>query len=312
MKLVTSTGDFSHYVDSIPQKVRNFKDCKFKYINLEQTGNVLDELFSENNDDWKRFADELGEAAEYAGVKYVVSHAPCLNVFQDLKEDTYNYYLRAIRRSIEVCNVLEIKRIVVHTCPHPYFSMLDYINHNKKFYSDLFDLMEKYEITVMTENDDVDKYPISTGKDLRDFVNHVNHPLFGVCWDTAHGNICGHARNLGQYKNISDIGEKLKGMHISDNFGDCHHHSWPFAGIINFDSIMQALIDVHYDGYFTFEASYTLLHQKNLPYNRQAFEYNGKSVSKLLSPSIELKKQGIDFLYEIGKHILETYNCFEE
>ena len=45
-----------------------------------------------------------------------------------------------------------------------------------------------------------------------------------------------------------DIGDKLKGLHISDNFGDSHHHSWPFAGIINFDSVMQGLVDVNYDG----------------------------------------------------------------
>lgn len=274
MKLVTSTGDFCMYVNSIPEKVRNFKDCKFKYINLEQTGNVLDELFSENDDDWKKFADELGNAAAYAGVKYVVSHAPCLNVFQDLTEDTYNYYLRAIRRSIQVCDTLGIKRIVVHSCPNPNFSIMEYYKKNKEFYTDLFDFMEKYEITVLTENDDADKYPVCTGKDLSNFVEYVNHPLFGVCWDTAHGNICGLARSIGQYKNIFDIGDKLKGLHISDNFGDCHHHTWPFAGIINFDSIMQGLIDVNYDGYFTFEASYSLLHQRSLPYSRQPFEYN--------------------------------------
>ena len=51
----------------------------------------------------------------------------------------------------------------------------------------------------------------------------------------------------------------------------------------------QGLLDVQYDGYFTFEASYTLL-----------------------SPSLELKKQAVDLLYEVGKYILETYQCFEE
>ena len=45
MKLVTSTGDFSQYKSLIPDKVRLFKDTKFKYINLEQTGQVLPELF---------------------------------------------------------------------------------------------------------------------------------------------------------------------------------------------------------------------------------------------------------------------------
>ena len=101
-------------------------------------------------------------------------------------------------------------------------------------------------------------------------------------------------------------------MHISDNFGDTHHHSWPFAGIINFDQIMQGLLDVHYDGYFTFEASYTLLHHKNIPYHREPWTQNGTATTKLLDPSIRLKQKAVDLLYDIGEHILTTYDCFEE
>ena len=82
--------------------------------------------------------------------------------------------------------------------------------------------------------------------------------------------------------------------------------------MINFDSVMQGLIDAKYDGYFTFEASYTLIHENDPPYTRQAWEYNGETVRKLISPPIELKRQAVDLLYETGKYILETYNCFEE
>lgn len=311
MKLATSTGDFGFYVDNISDKVRSFKGSKFKYINLEQTG-TAPEFFSENDEDWKRLAHELGEAAAFAGVEYVVSHAPCLNVFQDLTEETYNANLRAIKRSIMVCDALGIDRIVVHACPNDNFSPLEFYKKNRDFYRELFYLMEKFNITVMTENWDSTNVPLATGKDLRDFVDYVDHPLLAVCWDTAHGNICASSRNIGQYKNILNIGDKLKGLHISDNFGDSHHHSWPFAGIINFDSVMQGLIDVNYDGYFTFEASYTLLHRYNLPYRRQPWEHNGETVTKLVNPSIELKKQAVELLYETGKYMLTTYDCFEE
>jgi sugar phosphate isomerase/epimerase len=148
---------------------------------------------------------------------------------------------------------------------------------------------------------------------LREFADYVEHPLFGVCWDTAHGNLSYKVRTEGQYQSIMDIGDKLKGLHISDNFGDgAHHHTWPFAGIINFDQVIQGLLDVNYDGFFNFEASYTLLHQKNLPYHRKAWEHNGETVTKLLNPSIALKQKAVDLLYETGKYMLETYGCFEE
>ena len=81
--------------------------------------------------------------------------------------------------------------------------------------------------------------------------------------------------------------------------------------MISFYAVMQALLDVRYDGYFTFEASYTLLHQNNPPYGRGAWIHNGKPVEKLRHPAIDLKKQAVDLLYETGKYILETYECFE-
>ena len=164
----------------------------------------------------------------------------------------------------------------------------------------------------MTENWDRNSTNFSTGREIREFLDYMNHPLLCACWDTAHGNIDAVAREIGQYNNITDIGDKLKGMHISDNFGDTHHHSFPFAGIINFDSVMQGLIDVNYDGYFTFEASYTLLHQHNLPYTRKNWEYKGNTVEKLLNPSISLKQKAVDLLYETGKYILESYGLYEE
>lgn len=106
MKLATSTGDYKFYVPSIKEAVENFKDTKFKYINLEQTG-VIPEFFSDNDDDYKRLASEWEKAAEFAGIKYVVSHAPCLHnpvfaAFENHEDETYRANIRAIRRSIEI------------------------------------------------------------------------------------------------------------------------------------------------------------------------------------------------------------------
>ena len=315
MKLVSSTGDFAHYVSTTADTVKAFKGSQFKYINLEQSPKEL-KIADDNGSGLQRLADELAQAAEYAGVKYVVSHAPCLhkpviNALSDPNDETYRENIKIIRRSIEMCHLLGIERIVIHACPDSSFTVEEFYKYNKMFYNEFFDLMEKYNITVMTENWDNNATHFSTGREIRDFLDYMNHPLLAACWDTAHGNIDAKARAIGQYQNIIDIGDKLKGMHISDNFGDCHHHSWPFAGKIKFDSIMQGLLDVNYDGYFTFEASYTLLHHNNPPHGRGAWTYNGETVTKLLDPPIELKKKAVELLYDTGKYILETYNCYE-
>lgn len=170
----------------------------------------------------------LSDAAEYAGVKYVVSHAPCVNPFGDLTEACYNSSVRAVRRSIEVCHILGIERIVVHTGWHKSFDREKYFSENKRFYSEFFDLMEMYNIIVMTENvHDWQEDFLVTGSDVREMVDFVAHPLFAACWDTAHGNLSRRSVSDGQYKCITDIGDALKGLHISDNLGDptAHHHS---------------------------------------------------------------------------------------
>jgi sugar phosphate isomerase/epimerase len=315
MKLSTSTGDFSFYVNKVSDKIRLFKDTKFKNLNFEQCGDIP-ELYSDNDDDWKRFADECGQAAEFAGVKLVVSHSPCLHfavpeALNDRENEAYKANLKALRRSLMVCNELNIPRTVVHACIHKSFDKKTFYRYNKMFYRDLLDLAERFEITIMTENWDNDDSLFSTGRDLGEFIDEVDHPLLCACWDTAHGNLAAKAKEVGQYNNIICLKDKLKGMHLSDNFGDVHHHSWPFAGIINFDEVLSALIDVGYDGYFNFEASYTLLHHKNMPYNRKPWIRNGETVTKLLDPTVELKQKAIDLLYDIGQHVLKTYDIFE-
>jgi sugar phosphate isomerase/epimerase len=316
MKLATSTGDFSFYVDSVAEKVACLGPSPFRYINLEQP-QTLSELYEEGDGGWKRLAERWAKAAEEAELTYVVSHAPCLHkpclgLFRDPNDETYLCNLRAIRNSIHICNALGIKRIVVHACPDASFDKKQFYAYNERFYRDQLDLAEKYGITIMTENWDNNGTQFSTGREIRDFLDYMDHPYLAACWDTAHGNICKVAREIGQYDNILTIGDKLKGLHISDNFGDVHHHSWPFAGIINFDSVMQGLLDVAYDGYFTFEASYTLLHERNIPYHRKGWEYKGEEVKRLQSPSIALKQKAVELLYETGRHILSTYGCFEE
>lgn len=42
------------------------------------------------------------------------------------------------------------------------------------------------------------------------------------------------------------------------------------------------------------------------------FSFYVETVTRPLSPSADLKKKAISLLYETGKYILESYDCFEE
>ncbi|MBQ8510676.1 MAG: sugar phosphate isomerase/epimerase [Clostridia bacterium] len=275
----------------------------------------MPQFYEDSDDGWKRLAHDWGEAAAAAGITYVQSHSPIVNAFSPDRADSYERALRAAYRSIEICRLLGIDRTVVHASYRPDFTPEQLQTENVRFYRDLLAMTDHSDVMILTENVDnsCGALPVATGAELRQLAEMVDHPRFGVCWDTAHGNLHASAREIGQYDNIIALGDQLKALHISDNFGDgAHHHSWPFAGIINFDAVMQGLLDVGFDGAFNFEASYTLLNHTNMPYHRKAWQHGGETVTKLLDPPIGLKVQAVNLLYDIGKHILDTYNCFEE
>ena len=312
MKLSTSTGDFSGYArGGVAEKVKCFKGTKFKYINLEQSAS--DEYF-EDSDGYRSLIEKFAEAAEYAGIEYVTAHAPCVNAFEELTDEHYQLNVRALRRSIEIAGALGIETLVVHASTNPAFDYPEFVRQNKRFYGDLMADAEKYGVTLLTENmHDMPYISFSTGEEMREFLDEFNHPLLGACYDTAHTNLNERARAIGQYNNIVALGSHLKGLHISDNLGGTnHHHSWPFAGIINFDEVIQGLIDVRFKGYFNFEASYTLLHSTNPPKYRRPWVRGEETVRRLQNPSYELKFKAVDLLYDIGKYMLDAYGIFEE
>ena len=74
---------------------------------------------------------------------------------------------------------------------------------------------------------------------------------------------------------------------------------------VNYDALIQGLIDIGYQGTFNFEV--------NVPVKtvRYSFEYQGEIVRKLEKLPLDLMKQYTSLLYNIGKFMLETYGIFE-
>ena len=65
---------------------------------------------------------------------------------------------------------------------------------------------------------------------------------------------------------------------------------------------MTGLSEIGYNGYFTFEATRMLYPISN--------KRNFDKESKLLKAPIEIMDKAESLLYDIGKHILNTYDCF--
>jgi sugar phosphate isomerase/epimerase len=236
------------------------------------------------------------------GAEFVQAHAPGGNPIS-LDKHEVDELVRATERSVDVCGVLGIPNIVVHAGFLKGINKEENFEKNTKFFERLFPAMEKNNVNVLCENSTHknmgDMYFTNSGSDMKEFVKYVNHPLFHACWDTGHGNCEGN-----QYDDILAIGSDLFAVHINDNRGQGDEHILPYLGTVNMDEIMNALIDVKYKGYFTFEA-YAQLSPTKL---RRTFEKDTRLYDSLLF----MKKKVERLMFEMGEYILKQYNCFEE
>ena len=100
------------------------------------------------------------------------------------------------------------------------------------------------------------------------------------------------------------LGSHIRGLHIQDNMEDHDTHLCPFLGTMNMDAVMNGLLDIGYDGYFTFEVGGVFT-----PANkRRKYERD----TRLASAPLALKDAFESYLYNLGKVVLESYGVYEE
>ena len=318
MKLATTTTDFRMYSETPAKLVELFDGTGFRLLDL----NLYTSIYSRSpflDDRWKKWIDDAGETAASLNIGFCQAHAPNGNLHASGEE--FDVFLGATIRSIEACARLGIFNIVTHQQDIGGFPSREYrhlnLQRNREFFEKLFPAMEKTGVHVLIENtcdqhaptrsENTRHFP-STASELLDLADYVDHPLLQVCWDTGHANIQG----VDQYRSIVELSDRLRAVHIADNYGDMDSHVAPFQGTTNMDAVMQGLLDVGYQGYFTFEASNILRDGAVWPNYRREWHYRGEKVTRLMDVPLTLKRQAIKLLYEIGKHILVEYGCFDE
>lgn len=298
MKLATTLGDFARYAKSTEECIQLVHDAGFRYIDFSLGGRAL---FCEG-DGWRDVAKHFADYADTLGVKYVQAHSPNGTLLTKDREESEIF---AAKRSLEICRALGIDRVVIHGAwTGKPSSKESFYALNKRFYEAILPTAEETGVMILTENTSHASLGeggcyIYSGKDMTEFVEYIDHPLLQVVWDTGHGNTEGS-----QYENILAVGKHLKGLHVHDNNGKADQHVMPYMGVLNLDQVMNGLLEIGYDGYFTFEA----LNALRPASGRQRFERD----TRLASPTLEMLLDMERLMYHVGKHALSAYNCFEE
>ena len=304
MKIATTTGDFEHYCASDEERIRELHRAGFRYIDLSLYSLTPDSPYLQTG--WREYVLGLKELAHGLGMQFVQAHSQGGNPLSDDPAHV-DFLLRATLRSIEICELLGIKNTVVHNGFAKELSKEEWFVRNKAFYEQLFPAMERCGVNVLCENSTranmKEMYFINSGRDMREFIEYVDHPLVHGCWDTGHANCEGE-----QYDEIMAIGDELYAIHYNDNHGAKDEHLAPFLGQLNHDEVMSALIDVGFDGYFTLECSSSLVRYNQWTGKRRRFEPS----SRLREPQLFMQRHLEAMMHETAKWMLESYGIFEE
>ncbi len=298
MKLATTTGDFTAYTTSQAEALEHIRKAGFRYAdyNFGQDYRLKNGVYSEN---FENYFDSISEHADKLGIKLVQAHAP---MGKPLEDD--GSFLDATLRCVDACGAWNIRNLVVHSGYIPGLSPEQTFERNKKFFTPLLTRAEKYGVNILVENFNKmhieNLYWIDNAPDLLRMIDYVNHPLFHAVWDVGHANM----QEMPQDEALRLLGNHVFALHIQDNMGEKDSHLTPFLGTLSLDSVMNGLLDIGYNGYFTFEVGGVFTPASK----RRKCERS----TRLESAPLELRDAYERYLYDLGKCILKEYDCFEE
>ena len=298
MKLATTTGDFFGYTDSQAVSLEQIRKAGFRYAdyNFGCDYNLKNGVYGS---DYEKYFDSIAQQTEKLDIKLIQAHAPMGKPLTDGGE-----LLEATLRCVEACGAWNIKNLVVHSGYAKGLSFEETCERNKEFFMPLLERAEKYGVNILIENFNkmcIDGlYWVDNATDLLHMIEYINHPLLHAVWDTGHANM----QDMPQDEELRLLGKHVRALHVQDNHGELDQHLVPFLGTMNLDAIMTGLMDIGYDGYFTFEVGgFFYPAEKRRKYDRD---------TRLLSAPLELRQAFERYLYELGKCVLKKYGCFEE
>ena len=299
MKLATTTGDFGGYTNSQIQALRYVREAGFQYAdyNFGMDYKHRNGVYSACYEDY--FA-AVNAAAKEIGIQLIQAHAPMGTPLNDPDGS----FLADTLRCVDACGAWGIPNLVVHSGYAHGLTVEQTFAANKAFFMLLLERAEQYGVNILVENFNKMSVPglywIDNATDLLGLIEYVNHPLFHAVWDAGHANL----QEMPQDEELRLLGSHVRALHIQDNRGDHDAHLLPFLGTMSMDAVMHGLLDIGYNGYFTFEVGgiFSTAEQKR-PFEKD---------TRLAKAPLSLRLAADRYMYELGKCVLTEYGCFEE
>jgi len=161
-----------------------------------------------------------------------------------------------IKKSIDACDILEGKIVVIHPGRCPVTEFVPLIEMGRSWYRESIEECLRYAnergITLTLENlNGGIRYPYSTAREIKALTQDLDR--LGFTLDIGHAYVGEKQAGTSAPEQeiaatIRDVGDCLTHIHIHDNRGTFDEHLPPGEGSIDFKPILQALKDVRYKG----------------------------------------------------------------
>ena len=179
---------------------------------------------------WPLKKDQFPEIVRQMGLEITNIHAPFMG-YNDIWQASrleIKAKLRQFQRFIKDCHRFDIPVMVLHTNDLDDFT--PDLDKGRAFFSELVNTAEKYGVDLALEN-------VSRQDLLEYLLNQIDHPRFGMCYDSSHDFLQGGSRG----RILKAFKGRIKALHLSDN--DClkDRHWIPGQGRIPFDTLMPEI-----------------------------------------------------------------------
>ena len=283
MKVSTSTNICNHvrwtterYTSE--EAIRAIAEAGFGAVDLDMAfwGLSTDPMAG---DDWKDWVLRQKACAEEVGLSFSQGHAHFYGNehCEQLSEEEHEARAKTILRDIEGAGICKVGWLVMHPesyCDGVWYSRKLSMEKNVEQFRRYGEAAARHGVGIAVENMFIRKLPCfgASSDDLIELVDRLgDDKLFGICWDTGHGNL----NQVDQAEAVRCMGKRLKALHVNDNHGQRDEHILPYQGKILWEPFLEALGEVGYEGDFTFEIHYfskgfdEAFHQESLRFARK-------------------------------------------
>lgn len=258
----------------------------------------------------------LKESLDQLEMQAFTAHAPNFNPV--LPENRVKW--ESMHTVLTFCREAGIPSVVVHPGGANGNTREEFFENNVAFYQSFIPVCEETGVRVLLENigNYADPYYLFNGHDVKEMLAMIDHPLFGLCWDTGHANHFCH-KDCDQYESIVEMGSDLEVIHFQDNagyFSDSHKHHridmhmapyMTWTGSVNYDAVIKGLVDIGFQGPLNFELTATWVRS-----NVDPFVLDGQVYDRLRLLPLSLCETIYRTVHDIGRYMLEAYGVFEE